>query len=117
MLDDPRRVASALRVVSVAEAVSFLLLLVATAVKYGAEQEAGVQVLGPLHGVLFLAFVLGVLVARDPLRWDVRTTLLALVLAVVPAGGFVVERWLRSPARGDVDPGERPREGARAARG
>ncbi len=47
-----------LRWVSVAEATSFVLLLVATALKYaGPEEEVGVQVLGPVHGALFVVYV------------------------------------------------------------
>ena len=84
----------AFRVVAIVEAVSFLLLLVATAIKYTGGTEAGVKVLGPLHGFLFLAFVFMAWLLREPLAWDARTTLLVMVGAVVPFGGFVVDRWL-----------------------
>ena len=95
MLTDPVRLARLLRVVSFVEAVSWLLLIAATVVKYALDQEAGVTVLGPVHGTLFLAYVALVLVARGPLRRDVRATLRALVLSVVPGGGLVLERELR----------------------
>ena len=95
MLEDPVRLARALRAVSVAEAASWLLLIVATLVKYAGGTEAGVTVLGPVHGFLFLAYVAVVLVARGPLVWGPYLTLRALVLAVVPGGGLVLERELR----------------------
>jgi integral membrane protein len=93
-----------LRVISLAEATSFLLLLVATAVKYGAGLPQGVKVLGPLHGVLFLGYVALVLMARGPLGWSAGRTVLALVAGVLPVAPLLVEHfWLRGtepvPAR------------------
>lgn len=85
-----------LRVVSLAEATSFLLLLVATAIKYGADAPQGVKVLGPVHGTLFLAYVALVLLAREQTGWDRRRTVLALIAGVLPVAPFLVERnWLR----------------------
>jgi integral membrane protein len=81
--------------VSLAEGTSFLLLLLASAVKYGADQPIGVKVLGPIHGLLFLAFVVLVLNVRGDLRWGGKATLLALLAGVLPGGAFVLERKLR----------------------
>ena len=47
-----------LRYVALAEATSFLALLVATFFKVGANTSAGdtaVSILGPIHGIVFLA--------------------------------------------------------------
>ncbi len=82
------------RVTAVAEATTFLLLLAATYVKYGHDEPAGVQILGPLHGLLFIAYVLLALNIAPRAGWSVRTTLVVLVAAVIPFGGFVVDRWL-----------------------
>jgi integral membrane protein len=91
----------ALRHVAIAEATSFLALLVATGLKYSDHGETGVQVLGPVHGMLFLAYVGLVLVVRAETRWSTRTTLWLLLAAVLPFGGYVADRWLsrRSEAR------------------
>ena len=83
------------RVVAILEATSFLLLLVATYVKYGHEEPAGVQILGPIHGVLFLAYVALALNVGSRSGWSVRTTVMVLAGGVVPAGGYLVDRWLR----------------------
>ncbi|TDB85866.1 DUF3817 domain-containing protein [Actinomadura sp. 7K534] len=87
------------RLVSIAEAVSFLaLLLIAMPLKYGAEAEVGVQLVGPIHGVLFMAYVGMVFLVRDALRWDMKRTVLALAAAVLPIAPFLVERhWTRPP--------------------
>jgi integral membrane protein len=67
---------------------------VATALKYSDKGEAGVQVLGPIHGMLFLAYVALALILRPETRWSPRTTALILLGAVLPFGGYVVDRWL-----------------------
>jgi integral membrane protein len=93
-----------LRYVSIAEATSFLLLLlVAMPLKYGADTPQGVQVMGPIHGVLFLAYVGLVLIVRGQLGWDAMRTVLALIAAVLPVAPYFVERyWLKPQRRPEV---------------
>jgi integral membrane protein len=82
------------RYVALAEATSFLALLVATIVKYSQDAPEGVQILGPIHGILFLAYLAIALSVRAPQRWSNQATLGVLVGAVLPFGGYVVDRWL-----------------------
>jgi integral membrane protein len=82
------------RYVALAEATSFLVLLVATIIKYSQDAPGAVQVMGPIHGVLFLAYVAIALAVRGPAGWSPRATLGVLAGAVLPFGGFVVDRWL-----------------------
>ncbi len=81
-----------LRYVALIEATSFLVLLVATSIKHAHDAPAGVKIMGPVHGILFLAYVLIALNVRGPARWSNRTTLGVLLGAVLPFGGFVVDR-------------------------
>lgn len=82
------------RITAMAEATTFLALLVATYVKYAEDQPGGVQILGPLHGLLFIAYVVLALNLAQRERWSLRTTALVLAGAVLPFGGYVVDRWL-----------------------
>jgi integral membrane protein len=83
------------RIVALLEATSFLLLLlVAMPLKYGADQPIAVEIMGPIHGVLFIAYVIMVLAIRDEMSWNLKTSVLVLLGAVVPFGGYVVDRWL-----------------------
>ena len=91
-----------MRIVALAEATSFLALLVATYIKYSDDAPGGVQVLGPLHGFLFLAYVFMALNLRASAGWDTRTTALVLLGAVLPFGGFAVDRWILLPAERSV---------------
>jgi integral membrane protein len=82
------------RIVALAEATSFLLLLTASVVKRTADAEIGVTILGPIHGLLFVTYIWIALGIRADQGWDARTTLLILLGAVLPFGGYVVDRWL-----------------------
>lgn len=82
------------RYVALAEATTFLALLVATVVKRTGGDEVGVQILGPIHGLLFIAYVIMALRLREEAGWTNKQTFWILVGAVLPFGGYVVDRWL-----------------------
>lgn len=82
------------RKVALAEATSFIALLVGSYLKREHDGEIFVTVLGPIHGVLFLAYVAIALSLRAELGWANGTTALVLLGAVVPFGGYFVDRWL-----------------------
>jgi integral membrane protein len=89
----PRTAATAFRIVAVAEALSWVGLLIGRYVKYVPETtELGVKVFGPIHGGIFVAYVVVALVASRVLRWSPRTTLLALVCSVPPLATVWFER-------------------------
>ncbi len=91
-----------LRAISIAEATTYLALLAATVYKYAAGGDRGVEVLGPLHGVLYLLFAALVLVHHRDLGWPPRKAMMAMVLGSLPFGGFWLERrWLAPLSRSD----------------
>ncbi len=84
-----------LRRISVIESVSYLALLVAVIVKRTGGTELGVQLIGPIHGVLFLAFVWAVLQTFKQIGWSFLRAVQAVVLGSLPLGGIWLERnWL-----------------------
>jgi integral membrane protein len=90
----PRAAATAFRIVAVAEALSWVGLLIGMYVKYVPETtELGVQIFGPIHGGIFVAYVVTSVVAARVLRWSIGTTLLALAASVPPLASIVFERW------------------------
>jgi integral membrane protein len=82
------------RYVALAEATSFLALLVASFVKNTGGSELGVKILGPIHGLLFVVYVLMVWQLHREAGWTGKQTFWILVGAVLPFGGYVVDRWL-----------------------
>jgi integral membrane protein len=83
-----------MRYIALAEATSFIALLIASVVKRTGGEELGVQILGPIHGGLFIAYVIVALNVRGELGWSGKTTFWVLVGAVLPFGGYVVDWWL-----------------------
>ena len=83
-----------MRWIALAEATSFIALLIAAVIKRTADNEIGVQILGPIHGLLFIAYVVNVFSIRTELGWNGTTTFWILVGAVVPFGGYVVDWWM-----------------------
>ena len=91
------------RYVALAEATSFLALLVAAVIKRTADNESGVQILGPIHGALFIAYVLIALTIRAEVGWAGKQTIWILIGAVLPFGGYVVDWWLLREQRRSAD--------------
>ena len=84
-----------LRAVSILEGASLLLLLgVAVPLKYLAHEPAAVRVVGLIHGVLFVAYVLLLIQNTIERRWSAGKFGLGLVLSVLPFGAFYAERRL-----------------------
>ena len=82
----------ALRVVALAEGVSFVLLLICSVLKRTTSFDA-VPILGPVHGTLFLALVLLTLSQLQVLGWSPRFA--ALMLTVGSPGAHFAVRATR----------------------
>jgi integral membrane protein len=82
------------RYLALAEAISFLLLIVFSVIKNTGGPAGGVQVLGPIHGLLFIGYIAMALGLRAAAGWSMKVTFWILVGAVMPFGGFVVDWWL-----------------------
>lgn len=99
-LTEPRTVARAFRAVAIAEAVSWVLLLTGMFVKWVLRtSELGVQVFGPVHGAVFIAYVLVTLLAWRVLRWSPGTAVLALGASIPPVATVWFERWAQRTGR------------------
>jgi len=86
-----------LRVISMLEGISFLVLLgVAMPLKYAAGLPEAVRIVGWAHGVFFVLFILALGDAQAAGRWPLSRSLGAFIAAVVPFGAFVLERKLRA---------------------
>ncbi|MFE4549686.1 DUF3817 domain-containing protein [Streptomyces sp. NPDC056785] len=99
-----------LRLVSAPEAVSFLLLLVCSVLKRTTDFNA-VPVMGAVHGVLFILYVIFWADAWNRVRWSAGTGILYFVLSVLPTGGFFAERKLRRETEDAVIASRARREG------
>ncbi len=88
-----RRAATAFRATAAIEAVTWAGLLVGMAFKYVlAENDVGVRIFGPIHGVAFIAYVLATLYGFRILGWSRRLLVVGLVCSVPPAATWIFER-------------------------
>ena len=78
-----------LRVIGFIEGVSFLLILFVTMpLKYYAEMPGPNKVIGMVHGLLFVLYVLAVVQSKIEYNWPLKKTALALLVSIVPFGTF-----------------------------
>ena len=83
-----------LRIISFLEGISLLLLLfIAVPLKYYYHDPAMVKMLGPIHGALFLLFVVNTLSVGVEEKWNFKdTTWKVLIACIIPFGTFYVDR-------------------------
>ena len=90
-----RTVAGRFRFFAVLEALSWLGLLIGMAFKYlpDSGNEIGVKIFGPIHGVVFVLFVLTALLTWRELDWSWKTAVLALLSSIPPFFTVLFEVW------------------------
>ncbi len=87
-----------LRLLALLEGVSLIVLVfVAMPLKYFNDDPSWVQSIGPVHGVLFLLFVVNTISAGIEYKWSFsQTTWKVLLACVIPFGTFYIDRRILS---------------------
>jgi integral membrane protein len=100
---DPSRAvsaATAFRVAALAEALSWLGLLTGMFFKYAVDAgEEGVHVFGPIHGTVFLVYLVVTVLTWRAQRWSLAVGLVALAASVPPFCTILFEEWARRTGR------------------
>lgn len=99
-----------LRLVSVPEAVSWLLLIVCIVLKNTTSFNA-VPVMGWVHGISFILYVVFLADAWNRTKWPLTRAVLYFVLSLIPTGGFFADRMLRREAEASVIASRARKEG------
>ena len=87
---------SLLRLVSLAEGVSYVVLLgIAMPLKYGANMPGAVKIVGSIHGALCVVFCVALLRAMLGARWPISRAALVFVASLVPLAAFWMDRRIR----------------------
>ena len=90
----------AFRAVAIAEALSWTGLLIGMVFKYlVVGDDIGVKIFGPIHGGLFLLYLVVTLMVRRQFAWSPATNVVALIASVPPLGTLVFERWASATGR------------------
>jgi integral membrane protein len=87
-----------LRLLGYVEGLSLLVLLfIAVPLKYAAENPSLSKITGPIHGALFLLFIINTLSVGVEQQWLFRKTTYKVLLAcVIPFGTFYIDRKILS---------------------
>jgi integral membrane protein len=98
---DLRSAAGWFRLIALAEAVSWVGLLVGMYFKYlgTPRTEIGVKVFGMTHGLIFIAFVVAGLLVGIARKWAAGTWLLALLASIVPLCSVIFLIWADKAGR------------------
>ncbi|MEZ0542054.1 DUF3817 domain-containing protein [Fibrella arboris] len=81
-----------LRLIGLAEGLSLLLLVfIAVPLKRIGGHPEAVQLIGPIHGLLFLLYVLTIIQAKTEYNWPLGKTMLALLASFIPGGTFYAD--------------------------
>lgn len=85
------------RKIAFAEGVSFLvLLLIAMPLKYFANMPMAVTIVGGLHGILFVAFIIYAYLVKEEYKKNFGWMVKAFIASIIPFGTFYMEKeWKR----------------------
>jgi integral membrane protein len=85
-----------LRTLSIVEGTSTLVLFfIAMPLKYMANMPKAVSIVGSLHGFLFVALGIMLLMAIKRIPISYGAAMMGFVAAIVPFGPFIYDRWLQ----------------------
>ncbi len=88
-----------LRVLGFLEGLSYIILLfIAVPFKYLLDEPILVKIVGQIHGLLFVAFVIFTLILAKEKKWDFKAiTGPVLLSSIIPFGTFYVDRKILTP--------------------
>lgn len=95
---DPRsnlhRLVDRVRIVGMAEGVSWLLLLAALPLKYQLGNPMGVKIMGPIHGALFVLLLWVIFQAWEKKALSFGKAVMAFIASLIPFGPFFINHSL-----------------------
>lgn len=106
----PSGIGKLFSVIALLEGLTWAGLLVGMFLKYTTKTtELGVAIFGPLHGAVFISYVMVTGLAAVRLRWPLWATLVAVGAAVPPLVTIPMEIWFKrrgllSPTRPASNP-------------
>ncbi len=85
------------RTVAILEGISYLLLAVTMYYKYVLDNGLPNKIVGMIHGVLFIVYIIMAFVLRKEQKWLLSTFSIILIASLIPFGTFYIEhKYLRT---------------------
>lgn len=83
-------------IIALLEGLTWAGLLIGMFLKYTTQTtELGVKIFGPLHGIVFISYVVITVLAAARLRWPLWATVVAVLAAVPPLVTIPMEIWYK----------------------
>ena len=79
------------RLIAILEGVSYILLLIATPIKYLLGNEQYVKALGMPHGILFILYIVLAFFLQKTMRWNYKKLIVVMLASIVPFGTFYID--------------------------
>lgn len=89
----------AFRILAWVTGVVLLALTVGMVLKYGFDDGTVVATIGPVHGFLYMGYIVATLMLAERCRWEPRKAVLVLLAGTVPVASFVAERKVTREVR------------------
>ncbi|WP_010177405.1 DUF3817 domain-containing protein [Aquimarina agarilytica] len=81
------------RILALLEGISFLIILFITMpLKYLFENPMPNKIIGMVHGVLFLGYVVFAIFLKTELKWSNKQTAIILLCSIIPFGTFWADK-------------------------
>ena len=92
----PTGIGKLFSVIALLEGLTWAGLLIGMFLKYTTKTtELGVAIFGPLHGIVFISYVVVTILAAVRLRWPLWAALVAMLAAVPPLVTIPMEIWFK----------------------
>ncbi|MPZ80948.1 MAG: DUF3817 domain-containing protein [Actinophytocola sp.] len=90
------------RVMAYVVGVGLLVLCLSMIMEYVFDQDQFTAVVGPVHGFLYVVYLLAVVDLALKARWSMKGAVLVMLAGVVPVLAFVEERRVTAKVRGGI---------------
>ena len=79
------------RFIAIIEGLSYILLLIATPIKYLLDNEQYVKALGMPHGILFILYIVFAVLIQKKMNWNNKDLIIVMLASIVPFGTFYID--------------------------
>ena len=84
-------------IINTVEGYSYLLLLfVAMPMKYILGIAIATKIVGMIHGILFIAFLLLLVVAWKEAKWSLKESVIFFIASLIPFGTFFTKKRIKA---------------------
>lgn len=90
------------RVMAYIVGVGLLALCLAMVMKYAFDENVYMAIVGPVHGFLYVVYLLAAVDLAIKARWTMKGTVLVMLSGVVPFVSFIAERQVAHKVRAGV---------------